>query len=367
MKQTLLALTLGGLLALSPSYLQAAESSLQMEQDLNTMVSKRQVVDMLLGEALQIYKSPAKISHAGFTAKMPSNMDLMTERLLAAYQLEPYRTDLLISAANAQTYNGNLDRAITLLEQAHAVAPDDLDINSYLAILQLIKGDKEVSRSYLAKVADRNSGRAADLEEIIARVQRITATPLQTELSEDQSKASKEGKRAIVTLGYALNPDGSMDKILLGRLQTTLELANSDPEALIILTGGVPQNNQTEGKLMADWLASHGIERSRLIEENYANNTVENALYSAYILTRHQINFAVLVSSASHVRRGQTLLETACDQIGPANIKVASISYPDKPLEELANVSQNQLLSIYRDALRTYGMWSYRSAPLIER
>ena len=194
-----------------------------------------------------------------------------------------------------------------------------------------MKGNKEASRSYLAKVADRNSGRAADLEEIIARVQRITAAPLQTELTEDQVKASREGKRAIVTLGYALNPDGSMDKILLGRLQTTLELAKADPEALLILTGGVPQNRQTEGKLMADWLANHGIDRSRLIEENYATSTVDNALYSAYALARHQIDYAVLVSSASHVRRGQTVLEIACDQIGPANIKVASVSYPDKP------------------------------------
>ncbi|MFQ2059560.1 ElyC/SanA/YdcF family protein [Aeromonas veronii] len=367
MKQTLLALTLGGLLALSPLALQAVESSMQMEHDLNTLVSKRQAVDMLLGEALQIYKSPAKISHAGFTAKMPSNMELVTERLLAAYQLEPYRTDLLISAANAQIYNGNLSRAITLLEQAQAVAPDDLDINSYLAIWQLVKGNKEASRSYLAKVADRNSGRAADLEEIIARVLRITAAPLQTELTGDQGKATQEGKRAIVTLGYALNPDGSMDKILLGRLQTTLELAKADPEALIILTGGVPQNRQTEGKLMADWLANHGIDRSRLIEENYATSTVDNALYSAYALARHQIDYAVLVSSASHVRRGQTVLEIACDQIGPANIKVASVSYPDKPLEELATPSESELLGIYRDALRTYGMWSYRSAPLIER
>ncbi|MFM5433687.1 transporter, partial [Aeromonas veronii] len=37
------------------------------------------------------------------------------------------------------------------------------------------------------------------------------------------------------------------------------------------------------------------------------------------------------------------------------------------PLEELATPSESELLGIYRDALRTYGMWSYRSAPLIER
>ena len=367
MKQTLLALTLSGLLALSPLALQAAESSMQIESDLNTLVSKRQVVDMLLAEAQQIYKSPAKISHAGFTAKMPSNMELVTNRLLAAYKLEPYRTDLLISAANAQIYNGNIDRAISLLEQAQAVAPDDLDINSYLAIWQLVKGNKEASRTALAKVADRNGGRAADLDKIIARVQRVTTMALQTELTEDQLKASKEGKRAIVTLGYALNPDGTMDRILLGRLQATLKLAKADPDSLIILTGGVPQNHQTEGKLMADWLANHGIDRSRLIEENYATSTVENGLYSAYALARQQINYAVLVSSASHVRRGQAVLETACAQTGPAGLQVVSVSFPDKPLEDLASVSQSELLGIYRDVLRTYGMWSYRSAPLIER
>ena len=29
--------------------------------------------------------------------------------------------------------------------------------------------------------------------------------------------------------------------------------------------------------------------------------------------------------------------------------------------------SPEELLGIYRDALRTYGLWSYRSAPLVER
>ncbi len=57
--------------------------------------------------------------HAGFTVKMPSNMEIVTNRLLEAqsYQLEPYRTDLLISAANAQIYNKNAERAIERLSK----------------------------------------------------------------------------------------------------------------------------------------------------------------------------------------------------------------------------------------------------------
>ncbi len=313
-----LALIASGMLAAFPGY--AAAQSAQSSVDLNTVVSRRQVVDMLLNEALHIYKSPARVSTAGFTAKMPSNMELVTDRLLQAYKLEPYRTDLLISAANAQIYNSQIERAVQLFEQAHQVAPDDIDINSYLATWAQATGNEKNARNYLAQVAVRNPGRAADIRSIFERIDRISATPLQEQPTAEQLKAAKSGKRAIVTLGYALNPDGTMHKILEGRLEKTLELAKADPETMIIVTGGVPQNGQTEGKLMA-----------------------------------------------SHVRRGQTLLEIACSQICRNDIKFISVSYPDKPLAELAKVSKGEALGIYRDALRTYGMWSYRSAPLIER
>lgn len=366
MSRTLIALTLSGLLAFSSGVFAADApvpvKSLQTQADYTQLVSKRQVVDMLLADAWQTMKSPARISTAGFTAKMPSHMELVTDRLLEAYQLEPYRTDLLISAANAQIYNSNVDRAISLFEQALAVAPDDLDVHSYLAVWQRFKKNDSAAATHLKRVKEINPGRAADLQRIFNAVEKINQTPLTTQIT-----APAQGRRAIVTLGYALNPDGSMHDILVGRLDTTLALANADPAALIVVTGGVPQNHQTEGKLMADWLVQKGVSRDRIIEENYATSTVDNALYSAYALARHRIDNAILVSSASHVRRGQAMLEIACWQAGPADIRFTSVSYPDKPLAELAKVGDKELLGIYRDALRTYGMWSYRSAPLIER
>lgn len=367
MKKNAVALTLASLLML-PAFIPSnawatSVRSLQKEQNYEQYISKRQVVDQLLADAWQVFKSPARISTAGFTAKMPSNMEQVTELLLQAYQLEPYRTDLLISAANAQIYNGNVDKAITLFEQGLSTAPDDLDLNTYLATWQRFKGNQGKADDYFKRVSELNSGRAADLKRIFDTIDRVNATPLK----ERQGREKKKGRQAIVTLGYALNPDGSMHEILLGRLETTRSLAQSNPSALIILTGGVPQNRQTEGKLMADWLVKKGVDRSRIIEENYATSTVENALYSGYALARHQIQYATLVSSASHVRRGQTLLEIACWQSGPAGIQIDSVSYPDKPLSALAKVSDSELLGIYRDALRTYGLWSYRSAPLLER
>ncbi|SPY30258.1 Uncharacterised protein [Photobacterium damselae] len=106
MNKKLITLALSGILYVSPTFaLTQTQSAIQSTADYAQVVSKRQVVDQLLEQAVTAFKSPARISHAGFTAKMPSNMEIVTDRLLQAYQLEPYRTDLLISAANAQIYN----------------------------------------------------------------------------------------------------------------------------------------------------------------------------------------------------------------------------------------------------------------------
>ncbi|WP_420906966.1 ElyC/SanA/YdcF family protein [Vibrio vulnificus] len=337
----------------------AAQTTVKPSVEYAQLVTQRQVVDQLLHDAVVAFKSPARVSHAGFTAKMPSNMEIVTDRLLEAYQLEPYRTDLLISAANAQIYNKNVDKAIELFQQALSVAPDDVDLHTYLAVWQKFKGNEQAYRQHVTALNTLNQGRAADLQRLLSTVDRILQTPL-------KEKATRQlgSNDAIVTLGYALNPDGSMHDILLERLETTLAMAKANPKALIILTGGVPQNHKTEGKLMADWLIERGISANRIIEENYATSTVDNALFSAYALARHGVKHATIISSASHVRRGQTLFEIATWQTGPRNITFDTVAYPDKPLNELKQASSGELLGIYRDALRTFGMWSYRSSPL---
>ncbi|EGQ7928774.1 YdcF family protein [Vibrio vulnificus] len=358
MKKNLLAIALCSVIAV-PMSTWAAQTTVKPSVEYAQLVTQRQVVDQLLHDAVVAFKSPARVSHAGFTAKMPSNMEIVTDRLLEAYQLEPYRTDLLISAANAQIYNKNVDKAIELFQQALGVAPDDVDLHTYLAVWQKFKGNEQAYQQHVTVLNTLNPGRAADLQRLLSTVDRILQTPL-------KEKATRPlgSDGAIVTLGYALNPDGSMHDILIERLETTLAMAKANPEALIILTGGVPQNHKTEGKLMADWLIERGISANRIIEENYATSTVDNALFSAYALASHGVKHATIISSASHVRRGQTLFEIATWQTGPRNITFDTVAYPDKPLNELKQASSGELLGIYRDALRTFGMWSYRSSPL---
>lgn len=193
MKKNLLAIALGSVIALTaaPYSLAANDSTIQSSADYSQLVTKRQVVDQLLNDAVEAFKSPARISHAGFTAKMPSNMEMVTDRLLEAYQLEPYRTDLLISAANAQIYNKNVDRAIELFEQALAVAPDDVDLHAYLAVWQRFKGNQTESDQHMTTLAKLNAGKAADIKRIFDTVDRVLATSLKEKA--DKGKLDDKG------------------------------------------------------------------------------------------------------------------------------------------------------------------------------
>ncbi len=321
---------------------------------------KRQIVDQLLEDALVSFKSPERVSNAGFTAKIPTNMEVVTEKLLKAYTIEPYRTDLLISAVNAQVYNKNIDNALTLFKKAILAAPDDIDLNTYLAVWTRYKGDYADFKKYMKKLAELAPNRQEDLSNIFKLIDDTIEKPL----TDTIQTLPGEENHAIITLGYALNPDGSMHEILIKRLEKTLELAKASPSSIIILTGGVPQNHNTEGHLMAEWLIAKGINPKRIIEENYATNTVENAIYSSYALAKHNVSYATIISSASHIRRGQVVFTITSWQTGPHNIKFNTLAFPDKPLEQLQKPSAGELIGIYRDALRAYGMWSYRSYPV---
>ncbi len=95
-------------------------------------------------------------------------------------------------------------------------------------------------------------------------------------------------------------------------------------------------------------------------------NTI-GILFTSIKLNTIAVTIPIIISSASHVRRGQTLFEVASWHTGPKGITFDTYSANNKPLEELKVPTDGELVSIYRDALRVYGMWSYRSYPLEQR
>ena len=309
-----------------------------LEPQLNyqQLLTQRQVVDELLEQAVKIQNSPARVSNAGFTAKLPSNMERIADLLLEAYKLEPYRVDFLFGAANANIYNGNTDKAIELYQKVLDVAPDDVKAHTYLAAWNRFKGNQAEATKHLDRLKQLSPESASKLEKVFAVIDKAASQPITDKL---ETKLPEQS--AIITLGYALNPD-----------------------ALIIVTGGVPQNNKTEGDLMKQWLIEKGVDASRIYSDNYARSTVENALFSRYSLAKHKIKHAVLISSGSHVRRGQALFEIATQESGPQGLVIETVAALDKPLDELQKITEKDLLGIYRDSLKTMGLPMFNSGPL---
>ena len=337
------------------------------QADYKDHITQRQTVDLLINDALKAFKSPARISHAGFTGKLSSNMEIVAERLKKAYELEPYRADLLFSIASAYVYNKDITNAIIFYNKILEIAPEDSDAHTYLAAWYLYQGNLSASDKHMKILKDLNPGRAAQTKKLFSVINHVASMPLSDRVESADSAALTSGNTAIVTLGYALNPDGSMHDILIQRLEKTAEIAKQFPDALIILTGGVPQNNKTEGDLMRDWLIEKGIRPERLFPENFARSTVENALFSRYALAKHKIKQTILISSGSHVRRAQALFTIASWETGPRDNNYVAVAALDKPLAQLQKTSDGDLQGIYRDALKVFGLWSFRSYPLEER
>ena len=117
----------------------------------------------------------------------------------------------------------------------------------------------------------------------------------------------------IVTLGYQLLPDGSMDQELVDRCTVALACAERYPNAWIAVTGGGTAQahpDLTEAGQMAQWLIAHGVAEERIIVENRSQTTVENAQFT-YELFREkpQIRAVAIVTSDYHMPLGCLLFQ----------------------------------------------------------
>lgn len=123
-------------------------------------------------------------------------------------------------------------------------------------------------------------------------------------------------KLCIIILGFALNPDGSMKKELIGRLETALASAKRYPDAYLLCTGGGTASvskETTEADAMAQWLEEQGIAQERIIVENKSLTTTQNAINSCQILSEEypEVTSVAIITSDYHARWGIMLFETA--------------------------------------------------------
>lgn len=141
--------------------------------------------------------------------------------------------------------------------------------------------------------------------------------------AEPVAAAKNFSKPAIVILGYGLNPNGTMRAILRRRVLTGLTLAQFFPQSPIIVTGGNPQNGKTEAGQMRNMLMLLGFPANRIIVEDKANSTVQNAQFSVPLAKEAGTSGIILVTSTTHQDRADGNFADAGGDI------LATVSYPD--------------------------------------
>lgn len=121
---------------------------------------------------------------------------------------------------------------------------------------------------------------------------------------------NQDDSLCIVVLGYELNDDGSLQPELEGRLEVALRSAEKYPNAFILCTGGETSDIRglTEAEVMKRWLIDRGIEESRILLEETAMSTTENARHCYEIFQGYpQITQAALVTSQYHIYRSSMM------------------------------------------------------------
>ena len=111
--------------------------------------------------------------------------------------------------------------------------------------------------------------------------------------------------------GYQLQ-NGQMTEELEGRCRAAAEAARAYPDSILICSGGAtgPNNpdRKTEAGLMKRFLVFRcGIDASRILTDEKAMTTLENAEHTFAILREREIETITIVTSGYHQRWGQVL------------------------------------------------------------
>ena len=136
-----------------------------------------------------------------------------------------------------------------------------------------------------------------------------------------QPTKSNSSSLCLVVLGLQLNPDGSMQQELIGRLEALKIAAQNNPQAIIVCTGGhTAENNRavSEAGQMAKWLRENGIDSGRIMVESNATSTQANAAYTLKLLKQYhpEVSRIAIVTSAYQMNDGVQIFTALAAQTG---------------------------------------------------
>ncbi|MDN2501311.1 YdcF family protein [Nocardia nova] len=254
----------------------------------------------------------------------------------------------LYNSAQENFVNGNDAAGLADLRSLLDATPDDAQALALQGIWSDYTGDLLTREAAFNRLAAIDPGMAQGARNLIGAIGAAVGTlpnPL---------PALVGPQTGIVVLGYGLLPDGSLRPELVNRLTAAWLQAIAAPMSPIVVTGGNPQNGVPEAAAMAGWLIGHGIPASRVLVEDRANSTVQNALFSTRMLQDAGATSAVVVTSPNHIRRA------VADFIVAGTRVVGAMTSLDQLVSQLPPPSKAAQRGIYLDATRTFLLPSAR-------
>ncbi len=135
---------------------------------------------------------------------------------------------------------------------------------------------------------------------------------LETEVIRWSNTDHETAVSGVIILGAGVN--GSEPSLSLRvRLEAALRYIADKPEIPIVVTGSQgPGEEISEAQCMADWLIAHGVDESRILIEDQADNTRENIAFSKALLSENgydPLDHYAVVSSDYHLCRAAVYWE----------------------------------------------------------
>ncbi len=145
---------------------------------------------------------------------------------------------------------------------------------------------------------------------------------------------------------------GGVDRIIYAA-----QLLKAGKAPLLLLSGGNAPGYQPEARAMADILKLMDIPADKMLLETKSRNTVQNAQYSNEIFQQKGIEKILLVTSASHMHRAETIFRATGVSVIPAATDYQLVESAPSFLDWLP---QAKALEMTTKGIKEYiGYWVY--------
>lgn len=110
-----------------------------------------------------------------------------------------------------------------------------------------------------------------------------------------------------IVLGAKVMADGSPSPALARRVAHAVGLAQGGRVAHLLMSGGAVNHPTPEAHVMRNLAVAAGLDTARIVIEDQSRNTIDNARYSAPIITARGWTRLLLVTDSFHLPRARLI------------------------------------------------------------